>query len=60
MLRGVGWPFLTDVSGQPIGPILKGQEIPITRLMAVISYRLFGTTSVPSSRCNRYVVPKSP
>ena len=26
LLRSEWWPFLPDVSGQPIGPIFKGQE----------------------------------
>jgi hypothetical protein len=27
MLRGVGWWLVTDVSGQPNGPIFRGQAI---------------------------------
>jgi hypothetical protein len=27
LLRSVEWQFFTDVSGQPIGPISKGQEM---------------------------------
>jgi len=27
MLSSVFWQLLTDVSGQPIGPILKGQAV---------------------------------
>jgi hypothetical protein len=27
MLRGVGWRLVTDVSGQPIDPIFKGQAV---------------------------------
>jgi len=28
MLRSVDWQFVTDVSGQPIGPIFEGQAVP--------------------------------
>jgi hypothetical protein len=28
VLRSVKWQFFTDVTGQPIGPIFKGQEVP--------------------------------
>ena len=44
MLRGVGWPFLTGVSRQPIGPFFKSGEIPIMQRIVVIPYRRFGTT----------------
>jgi len=27
MLRGADWQLFTDVSGQPIGPIFKGQAV---------------------------------
>jgi hypothetical protein len=27
MLRGLDWELFTDVSGQPIGPIFKGQRV---------------------------------
>lgn len=33
ILRRVYWQFLTDVLGQPIGSILKGQEIQTSRNM---------------------------
>jgi len=27
MLRSLEWYFITDVSGQPIGPIFRGQAV---------------------------------
>ena len=34
MLRRVGWPLVTDVSGNPVGPIFKGQESKKNRLVS--------------------------
>jgi hypothetical protein len=38
ILRRVEWLFLTDVSGQPLGPILKGKKIQEESLLVGILY----------------------
>jgi hypothetical protein len=35
VLRRVGWRLATDVSGTPVGPIVKGQESMKTRLVTL-------------------------
>jgi len=34
VLRRIGWPLATDVSGNPVGPIFKGQQSKKNRLVS--------------------------
>jgi hypothetical protein len=43
ILHSVEWQFLVDVSGQPIVPIFKGQEIQKNRARLKL---IFGTSSI--------------
>ena len=53
LLRSVDWYFVTDVSGQPIGPILNGQAVLILE---------DGTDRFPETSATNYhsTLPKIP